>query len=138
MVDLQHTGHMEVLNLSLGNYCTKEHYFKYSAMDARVGLAVINFNENIVLVNADGTPRFHLHSNRHSGKRLRCVRKKKTLEWEEVAIGTVLNNYENKIKPQKQSIPSLRMPTVEEKKDRRRLKLDLIGKFQSRFPQLRN
>ena len=138
MVDLQHTGHMEVLNLSLGNYCTKGHYFKNSAMDARVGLAVMNFKKNMVLVNADGTPTFYLHSNRHSGKRLGCVRKKKTLEWEEVAIGTVLNNYENKFKPQKQSIPSPRMPTVEEKKDRRRLKLDLIGKFQSRFPQLRN
>ena len=138
MVVLQHTGHIEVLNSSLGNYSTKEHHFEYSAMDARVGLAVMNFKKNMVLVNADGTPIFHLHSNRHSGKRLRCVRKKKTLEWEEVAIGTVLSNYENKIKPQKQSIRSLRMPTVEEKKDRRRLKLDLIGKFQSRFPQLRN
>ena len=89
MVVLQHTGHIELLNSSLGNYCTKEHYFKYSAMDARVGLAVMNFNENIVLVNADGTPRFYLHSNRHSSKLLRCVRKKKTHEWKEVAIGTV-------------------------------------------------
>ena len=89
MVVLQHTGHIEVLNSSLGNYCTKEHYFEYSAMDARVGLAVMNFKKNMVLVNADGTPIIHLNTNRHSGKRLRCVRKKKTLEWKEVAIGTV-------------------------------------------------
>ena len=46
-VDFHHTGHIEMFNSTLSKYCSKEHYYKYNAMDARVGLAALNFNENV-------------------------------------------------------------------------------------------